>query len=120
MLRERNVGALRVRGQPGRLHLPSVVESPVGESVASQSRYSLPRVLSFTPTIVSEVAVQTFGVQQSVVVGQVVGLRSVEAVTNALFENEVPLAAFSRSFRAKSRMKEDFFKLSCQGVLKIL
>ena len=54
-------------------------------------------------------------VDQYVDVAQVAGSESAEAVTTTLSENDVPLAALSRSLRVRSGRKEGFFKLSRKG-----
>ena len=47
--------------------------------------------------------------------GQVEGSGSVQVVTTALGEGDVPLAPFSGSFRVKSGRKDDLFRLSRKG-----
>ena len=90
----------------------SFVGSAVGDGMASQSRYSFPTASGFTPTVASEDVVQAFGVQQSVVAGQIAGSRSVEAIFTASGENDMPSAALPQSLRVKLRRKEDLFQLS--------
>ena len=114
-LRARSVRNLGFRGQPGRSLFPSVIGSAVGDSVASQSRCSLPTTSGFTGTAADEDADQTVEIQQSVFTGNVVESELAEAVSTALGEVDVPLAALSRELRVKSRMKEDLFKLSREG-----
>ena len=63
----------------------------------------------------TEDAVQRIGIQQPVVAGHVVGSRSAEVVTTSLGENDVPLAALSRSLPVKSTRMKDLLKLSREG-----
>ena len=86
-----------MRGQPGCSPLLTVIGSAGGDSVASQSRYSMPTVSDFTSTAASEGALLTVEIQPSVVARTVVGSRSAEVLSPALAEDDVPLATSPRS-----------------------
>ena len=73
LLCARSVDTLKVRGQPSRLPFPSVVRSVVGDSVATQLRFSVLNVSGFTGTAANEDAVQTVEIQSFIVAGNVVG-----------------------------------------------
>ena len=55
--RNRGAGAAGQRGPPGRSPFPSFVSSVLGDSVASQSRHSLPTVTGLTVASKTEASI---------------------------------------------------------------
>ena len=105
MLRDGSACDLGVRGQPGCSTFSTVVGSAVGDSVASQSRSSLPAISGCTPRVVSG------GTAQS---GEVEQLTNVPEIMSSN-EDDVPMAALSRSLASKTEQKEVLFELSQHG-----
>ena len=99
LVRLRWVGCVELRGGPGGLPYPSEVGSIVGDSVASQSRFSMPTVTGLTVTAVS-------GLRHSCVT--ILSSSHEGAVINSVNLEDVPLAVLvnhERVSRAKEKKK---------------
>ena len=111
LLHARGAGNLDVRGQPSRSTLPSVVGSILADSVASQSRYSLPTISGLRFTFASGGTVQSGEMEQSAVLQKIDGVHTDTAIMISSDEDHEPMAGLSRSLRSKSRRKRELFKL---------
>ena len=90
--------------------------SILGDTVALQSRYSLAAKSGFTPTVASVGIVRSGEKEQSTVVQGKDGVRTDDNVTNLSNEDDVPLAALSRSLRLKSNKRKNFSICHGRGV----
>ena len=103
--RARGVSNLCAHDQQGRSLFPSVAECAVIDSVASQSRYSLPTVSGFKATNAKEGAAQADEAQRLAVADQPGGSCSMEAVTKLSRHDDMPLADISSKLKSKERRK---------------
>ena len=83
-----------------------VVGSILGESIVFQSENSLPTELDFTPTVEGDGTLQTNVMEQSTFVPEVDGSRIDRDSIFLFAENNVSLAALSRSLCSKTREME--------------
>ena len=117
-LNARGTGNLSVWGHPARSAVSSAVRSVLGDSVASQSRYSLPTVSGFALTVASVDAVQSGEVEQFIDVQPIDAVRFEGAVIISSNKDDMPLGALSWSLRSKSKKKVRNVKIVESGASK--